>query len=295
MYFRTDLAIEATECLTENVKGVISNQTEICNTKITHITVQGEEGEKALNRPSGTYVTIEVPPFTDHVNDGNDQLRIVTKEVKDLLPSDGLILVAGLGNTEITPDGFGPLTAQKILATRHIGGEIARSSGLDGLRKVAVIAPGVLGQTGMETTELLRGIVKEIAPAAVIVVDALASRKLGRLGCTIQLSDTGISPGAGVGNHRPAINKEVLGVPVIAVGVPTVVDAATLAADLVSPEDEHDADVIRQMVAPRGEAMMVTPREIDLLVQRAARMVSTAINCALQPALTPEELGALVS
>lgn len=143
------------------------------------------------------------------------------------------MLVAGLGNMEITPDSLGPKTSRRVLATRHIGGEIARSTGLDRLRPVAVMQTGVTGQTGIETGEYILSIVRRIRPTAVVAIDALASRRTERLGCTLQISDTGISPGAGVGNHRTKITKETIGVPVIAIGVPTVVDAQTLAVDIL--------------------------------------------------------------
>ena len=171
-----------------------------------------------------------------------------------------------------------------VLATRHIQGEYARSAGLDDLRPTAVLAPGVLGQTGVESGEIVKGLCGVVSPAAVVAVDALASRSLARLGCTVQLCDTGIAPGSGVGNSRKELTETLLGVPVVAVGVPTVVDAATLARDLTGGEESEVA------VAPRGAQMMVTPREIDLLIGRASRLVAMAINAALQPAYSPADL-----
>lgn len=174
--------------------------------------------------------------------------------------------MVGLGNKRITPDALGPLAAEKILATRHISGEIARSTGLDKLRPVAVVKTGVTGETGIETAEMISSIVKRIKPTAVITIDALASKSLSRLGCTIQITDTGISPGAGVGNSRAAINYETLGVPVVAIGIPTVVDAATLAIDILNAETEMQASQIAREVTPKGNKMVVTPGEIDLCV-----------------------------
>ena len=156
---------------------------------------------------------------------------------------------------------------------------------------MAVLAPGVLGQTGIETGELLYSVTQKLRPAALIVVDALASRRLDRLGCTVQVSDTGISPGSGVGNARPKIDRQTMGVPVVSIGVPTVVDAMTLAADLLGREEAG----MEEEISPRGEPMVVTPREIDLLIDRAAKLVSMAINHALQPSFTLEDLGTLVS
>ena len=154
--------------------------------------------------------------LTDNFTETDKRLETVGNEIKQLLPVNGLVLVAGLGNMEITPDSLGPKTSRRVLATRHIGGEIARSTGLDRLRPVAVMQTGVTGQTGIETGEYILSIVRRIRPTAVVAIDALASRRTERLGCTLQISDTGISPGAGVGNHRTKITKETIGVPVIA-------------------------------------------------------------------------------
>lgn len=294
MIFRTDLALERKEYLQCRIPGVSSWEMQQGKAKITHISVENEQGEKALEKPIGTYVTVELPSFTDHLNEDEEEIRAVAAQLAPLLPQKGMVLVAGLGNEEITPDALGPWSVRRILATRHLKGEFARAAGLDALRPVAAVSAGVLGQTGIETRELLRGLIKELSPAAVIVIDALASRKLARLGCTIQISDAGISPGAGVGNHRPELNRKTLGVPVVSVGVPTVVDAATLAGDLVSPGDEAKAAGIRDTVEPRGEKMMVTPREVDLLVRRAAAVISLAVNSVLQPDVSLEEIRQLV-
>lgn len=289
MQIRTDLALEQRELLPEESEGIISEEIQVGDAHITRIQVINEKGAETMGKKIGTYITVEVPPFSDDGGLEENHLTAIRGELSRLLPAEGLILVVGLGNTQITPDALGPKTAKQILATRHITGEIARSVGLGDLRGVAVLAPGVLGQTGIETSEIIAGAVEKIKPAAVVAVDALASRRLSRLGCTVQMSDTGISPGAGVGNIRKEISQETLGVPVISVGVPTVVDAATLAYDLTgkTPEDT-------QMVEPRGAKMIVTPREIDLLIDRAARLVSHSINCALQPSIDPEVLLSLV-
>ena len=208
----------------------------------------------------------------------------MTETLSSLLPKDGAVLVAGLGNPDITPDALGPRTARGVFATRHIDKALAQSLGFSELREVCAVCFGVLGQTGMETAEALRGMVGTVHPCAVITVDALASRSLSRLGKTVQLTDTGITPGSGIGNSRARIDRETLGVPVIAVGVPTVVDAATLIHDFTDGQTPHEA------YAKEAGTMMVTPREVDTLVRRASRFLSLAINCALQPALEPELL-----
>ena len=247
-----------------------------------------------MKKPKGTYITIELPPLTDNFEDTDKRLVAIGEEIRGLLPVNGLVLVAGLGNIEITPDALGPKVASGVLATRHISGEIARSTGLDKLRPVAVLSTGVTGQTGIETSEHLLSVVKRIRPSAVIVIDALASRRLERLGCTLQISNTGISPGAGVQNHRTKITRETMGVPVIALGVPTVVDAVTLATDLLCIDDESECVIIRNQVSPQGRAMVVTPKEIDLLVERAAKLISLAVNFALQKDFDVSDLVALL-
>lgn len=234
MELRTDLAVEAREIAGEDVGGVDFVQYSENGLDISRLEVKTRKARQQLGKEEGTYITVELPSLTDNFTETDERLITIGKEIRRLLPVNGLVLVVGLGNPEITPDSLGPKTSSRVLATRHISGEIARSTGLDRLRPVAVMATGVTGQTGIETGEYILSIVKRIKPNAVVVIDALASRRLERLGCTLQISDTGISPGAGVGNHRTKINKETIGVPVIAIGVPTVVDAATFASDLLA-------------------------------------------------------------
>jgi len=290
MTFRTDLAMEVKESIKGDIDGVISSDLQIGEVKITRIKVVNEQGEQTLGKPMGDYVTVEVPSFTDNTGELDERLEVISTEIGQLLPKEGDILVCGLGNTDITPDALGPKAADKILATRHISGELARSIGLEGLRSVCVLSPGVLGQTGIETGEIILSLVQKIKPAAVIVIDALASRKLSRLGCTVQISNCGISPGSGVQNKRMEISQKTLGIPVVAVGVPTVVDCATLAADLAEESGVPESSTLREKVEPRGAEMMVTPKEIDLLVERAAKLIALSINCAIQPSLSREDI-----
>ena len=217
--------------------------------------------------------------------------RLLSAELCKLLPDHGTILVAGLGNESITPDALGPRATRRLFATRHINGEIARVTGFQNLRPVAALCPGVLGQTGIETAEILESVVRGISPSAVIVIDALSSRRLSRLGTTVQLTDTGLSPGSGVGNKRAEISLRTLGVPVIAIGVPTVVDGATLIADWL---DSYGIDPRKEPQFERESFMMVAPKEVDLLIDRAAEVVAMGINCALQPTLDEQELLELV-
>ncbi len=287
---RTDLAVEERELLGEDIKGVRYSKEEIEGLPIERLHIRTQRAGQLLKKPVGTYITVELPPLTDSIRDTDSRVKALSEEIRRLLPVNGLVLIAGLGNVEITPDALGPKAASKVLATRHIQGEIARSTGLDKLRAVAVVNTGVTGQTGIETGELLQGVIKNIRPSAVIAVDALASRRLERLGCTVQISDTGISPGAGVGNRRIRIDQDTMGVPVIAVGVPTVVDALTLAFDLLDISDEKEGRELSDAVSPQGRSMVVTPKEIDLLIDRAAHLISLAINMALQTDIDTEDL-----
>lgn len=279
MQFRTDLAIEAREITGENTGGVEFKRYSENGLEISRLTVKTQKAKQALGKEIGTYITIELPSLTDNFTETDKRLETVGNEIKRLLPVNGLVLVAGLGNMEITPDSLGPKTSSRVLATRHISGEIARSTGLDRLRPVAVMQTGVTGQTGIETGEYILSIVRRIRPTAVVAIDALASRRPERLGCTLQISDTGISPGAGVGNHRTKITKETVGVPVIAIGVPTVVDAQTLAIDILGSDCNRKT---QKMLMPQGRQLVVIPREIDLLTERASRLIAFALNGALQ-------------
>ena len=295
MQYRTDLAMEAREIYSP-AEGVEYSEEQQGDVTVTRLEVQTDSGAEAMGKPKGKYITVQMPPLTDSAFMPDKRFEAVSGEILAMLPDEGkklegLVLVVGLGNRAITPDALGPRVAQQVLATRHISDELRRSAGFDGLRPTAVLAPGVLGQTGIEVCELIRTLCDDLKPDAVIVIDAMASRKLSRLGCTVQISDAGISPGAGVGNNRPKINSEALGVPVIAVGIPTVVEAETLANDLVSQSNNEE---ISEKVSPRGAAMIVTPREIDLLIDRASRLLALSINAALHPTIDPLDLLAAV-
>lgn len=268
MNFRTDLAVEAAVTCRLSAQDVEQNSRKI-GTLVLHTTrILTPAGEEAVGKPRGRYITAEFPTLTDNEQDLAAHAAAIGKELAGMLPPEGTVLVVGLGNRTVTPDALGPATTDLTLATRHIRGEFARSAGLNDLRPTAVLAPGVLGQTGTESSETVRGVCREIHPAAVIVIDALAAGDASRLGRTVQMTDSGIAPGSGVGNNRRPLNREVLGVPVIGVGVPTVVDAVL---DGTTP-------------------LMVTPREVDLMISRAARLLAMSIHAALQPGYAPMEL-----
>ncbi len=287
---RTDLAVEERELLGEDIKGAEYSEEDKGGLHIERLRITAERAAQLLKKPMGTYITAQLPPLTDNIRDTDERVGVLAGEIGRLLPVNGLVLVAGLGNVEITPDALGPKAASKILATRHITGEVARSTGLDRLRAVAVLNTGVTGQTGIETGELLLGVIRSIRPSAIVVIDALASRRLERLGCTVQISDTGISPGAGVGNRRLRIDAQTMGVPVVAVGVPTVVDALTLAFDLLDIDDERMGMELSRAVSPQGRTMVVTPKEIDLLINRASHLISLSVNMALQSGIDTDDL-----
>lgn len=289
MDFRTDLAVEQREMTAKHSDNVAVRQYARQNANVTEIEILNDEGAKELGKPKGKYITMEIPAFSHDSELLDGRLTAMTESIRTLLPDeDGPVLVAGLGNEDVTPDALGPRTAHGIFATRHIDRALASELGFGELRDVCAITFGVLGQTGMETAETIRGIVNTIHPAAVITVDALAARSLQRLGKTVQLTDTGITPGSGVGNSRARLDKETLGVPVIAIGVPTVVDAVTLVRDFTS---EHKMAKEKEGEA---KAMMVCPREIDVTIRRAARFLALSLNCALQPSISPDILLTIV-
>ena len=271
MNYRTDLTIELAEEL-EDVSGVQSEVNVKNGVTVTRTVISDSEAAQRIGKPQGKYYTLEMLPFSDAAFEPDECFEAAADILRELLPEHGCVLAAGLGNSSITPDSIGPKSAGRILATRHISGELAEKCGLAPLRMTAVIAPGVLGQTGVEAAEHIRWLCEGLKPSAVIVIDAMAARSLSRLGRTLQICDTGISPGSGVGNDRPCIDSAYLGTKVISLGVPTV-------AELHSGE--------------RAEAaghMMITPREIDLLTDRAARFIAAAVNGALQPHLHPTEI-----
>lgn len=292
MSFRTDLALETRELLGTNIPGIKHNERMAGNIKITNIEILNDSASQSLKKPKGKYVTIEFPTLTDNFQHSDKRIEIVSKEIASLITNKGLVLVVGVGNTDITPDALGPKATSYILATRHIKGELARSTGLDKLRPVSAIFPGVLGQTGIETSEFITSIVNKLKPSCVIIIDALASKQAKHLGCTIQISNTGITPGSGVGNSRPQINKDTLNVPVISIGVPTVVDASTLAYSLIN--EDKAPENLNEIISPHGSDMMVTPREIDLLIERASKLIGLSINCALQKDFSAEDIYLLV-
>lgn len=271
---RTDLAVESASDINDS-EGVLREEFSSSGMEICKIAITSASAAKRLGKPEGNYVTLSKKRLFDYSEDFSDKARLIAEQIRSFLPEQGPVLVAGLGNRAITPDALGPLVADSVLSTRHFSKDAAHAFGLDKLRSVSVIATGVLGQTGIETAELISSVAEKVSPCAVIAVDALAARDLSRLTSTVQLCDTGISPGAGVQNRRSAITESLLGVPVIAIGVPTVVDLNNFC--------ESDCE-------PDGYAMMITARDIDTVIGRAASLISMAINMALHPELSGDDI-----
>lgn len=288
MNARTDLAIEKDSFISGNrPKGIRRKIFETKKTKVTKISVLDKEAAEVIGKPVGEYITVELDEFSYDTELLDDRMKSISTQISSLLPKgDGTVLVAGIGNKDITPDALGPRCAEGIFSTRHITSELAEEIGLDRLNPVCSLATGVLGQTGIETGEIIKSVADAIKPKAVIVIDALAAAGLERLGRTVQITDTGITPGSGVGNKRAEISKNTLGVPVIAIGVPTVVDAVTLAKDMTGNKTATES--------AEAQNMMVTPREIDVMIERASKLIALCVNCALQPKTDPELLLSVV-
>ncbi len=286
---RTDLALEAKEMYHENagntseIDGVEAKTYEYTNVIVTEVKVINEKGSSAIGKPVGNYITIEMPEF---LNYGyvyhKEAIELIKSELKKLLPGfeKKKILVAGLGNRLITSDALGPWTVDKLIVTGHLAELAPKSLGELGLIYAAV--PGVMGITGVETADVIKGICEKVHPDAVIAVDALASRKTERVATTIQMSDTGINPGSGIGNHRKEITKKSLGIPVISIGVPMVVDALTLAYDAVDSLGIINKNEILEKISEKkqGENTLftVTPKETDRLTKQMASIISSGIN-----------------
>ena len=311
MSIRTDLALEAHEVCREEAKekakidGVAIDIKKDGGITVTEIEITNKKGEQAIGKPMGRYITIESPDLKYSVEDYEKTCVKIAETLSSLLGEtyDKPILIAGLGNNEITPDALGPAVMSGLIVTRHIKTHPDNFFDSD-FANVCAIAPGVLGTTGIETAGVIRGVIEEVKPCAVIAVDALAARSTERISTTIQISDTGIQPGAGVGNRREGLDKETLGVKVIAVGVPTVVDAATIARDSLDAalsevssdvlSDNEKEELIRKTLSNNISRMVVTPKDIDLVIERAAKTVANGINMAVHKKLTFKDIESFV-
>lgn len=310
---RTDLAMEQKERFESDhveVSGVVLEEEydEEKEIKITTVRIETENGAKAMGKPVGTYLTLEAPNMAA-ADEGYHReiseilagfLEKYMKDTEENQEKGYSVLVVGLGNREVTPDALGPYVVDQLNVTRHIVQEYGRYAvGKGGSRIVSAIVPGVMAQTGMESAEIIRGIVNETTPDLIMVIDALAARSTKRLNRTIQISDAGIHPGAGVGNHRSEITKDTMGIPVIAIGVPTVVDAATIVNDtmenfitaletsetlkgvgvvLQGYNSAEKYELVKELIAPHLNGMFVTPKDIDDTVRRISYTISEAMN-----------------
>lgn len=312
---RTDLALEEKERFESDnveIQGVVLEEEydEQCEMRITRVKVETENGAKVMGKPVGKYLTLEAPnlavPDEDYHREISLKLAEYLKELigKEMLEQEELsILVIGLGNREVTPDALGPYVAEQVCVTRHIVKEYGKyAMGMERVKSVSAVVPGVMGQTGMESQEIVKGIVKETGPDLVIAVDALAARNSRRLNRTIQIADTGIHPGSGVGNHRNGLTRETLGIPVIAIGVPTVVDAATIVNDtmenfiealesskmlkgvgdvLKTYSNAEKYELVKELISPHLNGMFVTPKDEDEMVKQISYTISEALNVLL--------------
>ena len=297
---RTDLALEVRESFPDDdveIKGVILTEDydEVNNIRVTTVEIKDEKGAKAMQKPIGTYITIEAPELAkldeDYHQPVSDCIAENLRKLAGNLKQEE-VLVVGLGNREVTPDALGPQVVDNLFVTRHLIREYGKEfKDKNRLGIVSAISPGVMGQTGMEAQEIIKGIVKETKPKLIIAIDALASRSVNRLNTTVQIADTGISPGSGIGNNRKALNEESLGIKVIALGVPTVVGASTIVADTLTKYMENsgfsEEDIYKFISEVNGqqmENMFVTPKNIDESIKRISFTVSEALNsCFSQP------------
>ncbi len=279
-----DMALEAHEYFsgkaTPPPQGIHFKTRTFGGLRHTEISVNNKEGEKYIGKPKGTYITFESEDLRGSVKESyNQNKNFIAKEIEHLLSKNGIekndpVLVIGLGNWDITPDALGPKTVSALFVSRHLFEHMPEITS-DNMRSVSALSPGVLGTTGIETLEIVKGIVLRTSPKCVIAIDALVARDINRLGKSLQLSDSGINPGSGVGNHRKGLNSETLGVPVISIGVPTVVSAATIAENIF--EKTNNESVNLQF----GQDMIVTPKDIDELVSDLAEVISGALNKSL--------------
>ncbi len=283
---RTDLAVEAHELSKREARnateidGVISGVEERENMTVTRVEITNENGSKALGKAIGNYVTIDAPDLKYSLETYEEVCAVLAEEIRKMadISGDMLTLVVGLGNREITPDALGTSVVSKLLVTHHIKQRMSDFFD-DNISGVCAIAPGVLGTTGIETADIIKAVTEKVKPQLIIAVDALAAADIGRVSKTIQISDTGIQPGAGVGNNREGLNEETTGVKVIAIGVPTVIDAATISKVEIPKE-----------MAP----LMVTTKDIDLVIERTAKTVANGINLALHRDMTLRDVESYV-
>lgn len=319
---RTDLALEAREMAESNlspVPGIRSETIEEGEIKVTLIDVENEQGARAIGKQIGHYVTIEVPGLRNKDSKLQDEVAtLFARQFEQFLQKVGVtlqdkVLIIGLGNWNVTPDALGPLVVENVMVTRHYFELVPEQVG-PGYRQVSAVAPGVLGTTGIESSDIVQGIVDRSKPDLIIAVDALASKALERVNTTIQISDTGIHPGSGIGNKRKGLTKEDMGIPVIAIGVPTVVYASTIVNNSIDMmqdhfrrqtantnhilglldglQEEERLQLVREVLNPLGHDLLVTPKEIDQFIEDVANVIASGLNAALHEAVDSDNVAA---
>lgn len=310
MIFRTDLALERREvykkakAVENEIEGISYNEEKVNDrVTITRVGVVNEAGEKAIGKPMGEYITLDITKVKYMEEESLQEVsEILSKEIKKLvdkhIENQDSVLIVGLGNEYVTPDSLGPKVANDIEVTRHII-KYCPQFVKEGTREISAVSPGVLGVTGIETLEIVKGIVENVHPSLLIVIDSLCSKNIDRISSSIQISDTGIVPGAGIGNTRAELSKNTLGIPVIALGVPTVVEAATITNDgldlfieklqeeaksneyLNKLKEEDNYEEIKEALLPKEFNFIVTPKEIDELIEKMSKLISYGINMSL--------------
>ena len=305
-----DLALEARDLVRgttgQEIPGVSEDKQDFAYGTVTIIKILDERAESAMGKPKGTYVTIEAPDLRFKSPEVQTSVAdILAQHLRSLLniPEQAAVLIIGLGNWQATPDALGPTVVKYSLITRHLHQQMPEM--VENYRSVCAFAPGVLGITGIETAEIVQGIVEKVKPGVIIAIDALASTNISRLGTTIQIGDTGIFPGSGVNNNRIGVNYQTMGVPVIAIGVPTVVNASIIMQSALESYQSKNSrgsrlspvlakEVLEEMLKPFEGSLIVTPREIDDLILNAGRTVTKGISLALHPKAAKEDLEALL-
>jgi spore protease len=298
-----DLALEAREIIRgetgQEVPGVRVDKETYDHATVTIVHIEDENAQSMMGKPVGKYITIEAPVIRENNPAAHREVaEVLAEQLKKMLNNlsmEANVLVVGLGNWNATPDALGPKVVNKCLVTRHLF-QYAPQELQGGMRPVSAIAPGVLGITGIETSEIIRGVVDKTKPQLVIAIDSLAARSVDRIATTIQLADTGINPGSGIGNKRSGINEETMGVKVIAIGCPTVTHAAIIAQDAIEKYIKSTTgwagdptEAVKQVLEPFGGNLTVTPKEIDTLIEDVSHIVSGGISMALHPGVDPED------
>lgn len=305
---RTDLALEAHE-LYKNKKtdstseGIEASSYKKGDITVTEIRITDENGEKAIGKPMGSYITLEVPNLLYSSEDYESACRILADELRKIYPVDDNtnVMAVCLGNEDITADALGVKVFKNLMVTRHMKKYIPEHID-SSIRSVSAVAPGVIGTTGIETADMIKGVVSRVKPDVIFAVDSLAARSIDRISTTIQIADTGIAPGAGIGNFTASLNEDTLGVKVIAIGVPTVVDAVTIVKDSIDmiseiPDNEWSGieDRIEQSISRNIGELIVTPKEIDRVIQKVSKTIANGINLAVHSSLSLEDIDGYIN